>query len=150
MWEDAMQRLLILGGGTAGTMVANKLRRRLDRGDWQVTVVDHDDDHLYQPGLLFLPFGTIQAQQIVKPRRHFLPDGVDLVLGEIALVDADTNTVILARRPGTVLRPAGHRDWCESSPGSDSGDARSAVAAQRLRFLQSRRCDRAQGRPGEL
>ncbi|GID91606.1 oxidoreductase [Amorphoplanes digitatis] len=96
MWEDAMQRLLILGGGTAGTMVANKLRRRLDRGDWQVTVVDHDDDHLYQPGLLFLPFGTIQAQQIVKPRRHFLPDGVDLVLGEIALVDADTNTVILA------------------------------------------------------
>ncbi|MBB4762899.1 NAD(P)/FAD-dependent oxidoreductase [Amorphoplanes digitatis] len=91
-----MQRLLILGGGTAGTMVANKLRRRLDRGDWQVTVVDHDDDHLYQPGLLFLPFGTIQAQQIVKPRRHFLPDGVDLVLGEIALVDADTNTVILA------------------------------------------------------
>ena len=91
-----MKRLLILGGGTAGTMVANKLHRRLDGADWQITVVDHDDDHLYQPGLLFLPFGDIQAQQIVKPRRRFLPDGVELVLGEIARVDADANTVVLA------------------------------------------------------
>ena len=91
-----MKRLLILGGGTAGTMVANKLRRRLDRADWQITVVDHDDDHLYQPGLLFLPFGNLHAQQIVKPRQRFLPDGVDLVLAEVARVDAEVSTVVLA------------------------------------------------------
>ena len=53
-----MKRLLVLGGGTAGTMVVNKLRRRLDRARWQVTVVDQNDAHLYQPGLLFIPFGT--------------------------------------------------------------------------------------------
>jgi sulfide:quinone oxidoreductase len=91
-----MQRLLILGGGTAGTMVAAKLRRRLDPAGWQITVVDHDDDHLYQPGLLFLPFGDIQAQQIVKPRSRFLPDGVDLVIGEITRVDPDARTAVLA------------------------------------------------------
>jgi sulfide:quinone oxidoreductase len=91
-----MQRLLVLGGGTAGTMVANKLRRRLDSADWQITVVDHDDDHLYQPGLLYLPFGTIRSEQILKPRARFLPDGVDLVLGEIARVDADASMVRLA------------------------------------------------------
>jgi len=91
-----MRRLLILGGGTAGTMVANKLRRRLDGADWQITVVDHDDDHLYQPGLLWLPFGDIEPRQIVKPRQRFLPDGVDLVLGEIVRVDADANSVVLA------------------------------------------------------
>jgi len=91
-----MQRLVILGGGTAGTMVANKLRRRLGNADWQITVVDHDDDHLYQPGLLWVPFGDIEAEQIVKPRQRFLPGGVDLVLGEIERVDADANAVVLA------------------------------------------------------
>ena len=52
-----MNRLLVLGGGTAGTMVVNKLRHRLDRGQWQITVVDQNDTHVYQPGLLFVPFG---------------------------------------------------------------------------------------------
>lgn len=91
-----MRRLLILGGGTAGTMVANKLRRGLDRGDWRITVVDHDDDHLYQPGLLFLPFGKGEPGELVRPRRRLFADGVELVLAEIARVDADANTVILA------------------------------------------------------
>jgi sulfide:quinone oxidoreductase len=53
-----MRKLLILGGGTAGSMAANKLRRRLPATDWDVTVVDADDAHRYQPGYLFLPFGT--------------------------------------------------------------------------------------------
>jgi hypothetical protein len=46
-----MRRLVILGGGTAGTMVANKLRRRLPLDDWRITVIDGQRDHLYQPGL---------------------------------------------------------------------------------------------------
>jgi sulfide:quinone oxidoreductase len=91
-----MKRILILGAGTAGTMVANRLRRRLDRGDWQITVVDQDDTHLYQPGLLFIPFGGYRGAQVVKPRGRFLPDGVDLILGEISEVDAEAHTVALA------------------------------------------------------
>jgi sulfide:quinone oxidoreductase len=90
-----MKRLLVLGGGTAGTMVVNKLRRRLSREQWQITVVDRDDVHLYQPGLLFIPFGVYRPDDVVKPRRRFVPDGVDLVLGEIDRVDAAANTVTL-------------------------------------------------------
>ncbi len=90
-----MKRLLVLGGGTAGTMVVSKLRRRLDRAQWQITVVDQNNAHLYQPGLLFIPFGTYRPDEVVKPRRRFIPDGVDLVLGEIDRVDATTNTVAL-------------------------------------------------------
>jgi len=82
-----MQRLLVLGGGTAGTMAVNKLRRRLDPAQWQITVVDADDKHFYQPGFLFIPFGTYQASQVVKSRQRFLPAGVELVLGEIDVVD---------------------------------------------------------------
>jgi sulfide:quinone oxidoreductase len=90
-----MKRLLVLGGGTAGTMVVSKLRRRLDRAQWQITVVDQNDAHLYQPGLLFIPFGTYRPDEVVKPRRRHIPDGVDLVLGEIDRVDAATNRVAL-------------------------------------------------------
>jgi sulfide:quinone oxidoreductase len=88
--------LLVLGGGTAGTMVANKLRRRLDRRRWQVTVVDQDDDHVYQPGLLFVPFGGYRPAKLVKPRRRFLSHGVDLVVGEVDRVDPVANTVALS------------------------------------------------------
>ena len=90
-----MKRLLVLGAGTAGTMVVNKLRKRLDRSQWQITIVDQNDDHLYQPGLLFVPFGGYRPDDIVEPRRRFIPDGVDLVLGEIDRVNADGDTVRL-------------------------------------------------------
>ncbi|MGZ4449513.1 MAG: NAD(P)/FAD-dependent oxidoreductase, partial [Nocardioides sp.] len=90
-----MKKLLVLGAGTAGTMIANKLRRRLDPLDWQVTVVDRDDQHHYQPGYLFIPFGTYTRQQVVRSRHHFLADGVDLVLGEVDRVVADEDHVLL-------------------------------------------------------
>jgi sulfide:quinone oxidoreductase len=90
-----MRRLLVLGGGTAGTMVVNKLRKRLDRREWQVTIVDQDGTHLYQPGLLFLPFGGYRPEEIVKSRVRFIPDGVDLILGEIDRVDPDARSVRL-------------------------------------------------------
>jgi sulfide:quinone oxidoreductase len=94
--EKAMKRLVVLGSGTAGTMVANKLRPRLDRREWSITVVDQDGEHVYQPGLLLLPFGVYEPDELVKPRARFIPAGVDLVLGEIDLVDADANSVRLA------------------------------------------------------
>lgn len=90
-----MKRLLILGAGTAGTMIANKLYRRLDDGGWKITVVDRDDEHHYQPGYLFIPFGRYSRKQIVRPRQRFIPDGVDLVLGEIDCVIPDENYVLL-------------------------------------------------------
>jgi sulfide:quinone oxidoreductase len=86
----------VLGGGTAGTMAANKLRHRLGADDWSITVVDRDDDHLYQPGLLLLPFSDHPPDDLVKPRGRFLGDGVDLVLAEIDRVDAEARTVSLA------------------------------------------------------
>ncbi len=44
------KKLVVLGAGTAGTMVVNKLHRELDSSEWQITVVDKDDVHDYQPG----------------------------------------------------------------------------------------------------
>ena len=90
-----MNRLLILGGGTAGTMAANRLRRRLDSAAWKITVVEQSDTHHYQPGHLFIPFGIYLPRDVVKPLKRFIPAGVDLVCGEIDRVVADENRVLL-------------------------------------------------------
>jgi len=91
-----MKRLVILGGGTAGTMTANRLRHRLDTGQWRITVVDQDRDHMYQPGLLLLPFGRYDPADLVRPRQRFLARGVELVTGRIERVAAADGTVLLA------------------------------------------------------
>ena len=90
-----MRRLVVLGAGTAGTMVVNRLRRRLNRSSWQITVIDQDDAHLYQPGFLFIPFGVYQPHEVVRSRHRFIPDGVDLVFGEIDRVDPEACEVRL-------------------------------------------------------
>jgi sulfide:quinone oxidoreductase len=90
-----MKRLLVLGAGTAGTMVVNRLRPLLDPSEWSITIVDRDETHLYQPGFLFIPFGIYEASDVVKPRRRFIPEGVDLIISEIDAVDADSSTVTL-------------------------------------------------------
>jgi len=89
------RNLVILGGGTAGTMAANRLRRLLTEQDWSITVVDQDNSHCYQPGLLFVPFGTYTPAEIVKPRAKFLPSGVQLLTASVERVDADACTVLL-------------------------------------------------------
>ena len=91
-----MRRLLVLGAGTAGTMVVNKLRHRLAGDEWQITVVDQDEVHYYQPGYLFIPFGTYEPRDVVRPRRALLPSGVDVVIGQIDKVEPEQNKVLLA------------------------------------------------------
>ncbi len=78
-----MKKILILGGGTAGTMMANKLFKVLDRMEWEITIVDQHKTHYYQPGFLFIPFGIYKAEDVVRSRSEFIPKGVNLVIDEI-------------------------------------------------------------------
>ncbi len=87
-------RIVILGGGTGGTLVANRLHRLLGEGA-QITVVDRDDEHIYQPGLLFVPFGLADGEGIVRSRRAQLHAGIDFRLAEIDRVETTEDTVHL-------------------------------------------------------
>jgi len=88
-----MKKLLVLGAGTAGTMAVNKLRHRLDADEWQITVIDQDATHYYQPGFLFIPFGMYGRHDVVKPKRDFIPPGVEMIQAEIEEIEADHNRV---------------------------------------------------------
>jgi sulfide:quinone oxidoreductase len=91
--NENMKKLLILGAGTAGTMMANHLRRRLSSEDWHMTIIDRSEQHLYQPGLLFLPFGGYEESQILRPTASFIPKGVEFVCDEIDKVTPENNRV---------------------------------------------------------
>ena len=90
-----MKHLVVLGGGTAGTMAVNKLRPRLPRNEWTITVVDQSDTHYYQPGFLFIPFGIYRPDEVVKPRKRFIPEGAELIEAEIDRVVAEDSKVLL-------------------------------------------------------
>jgi sulfide:quinone oxidoreductase len=95
------KRIVILGAGTGGTLVANRLRRAYDTGEAEIVVVDQDDDHVYQPGLLFVPFGLAEPEELVRPRHRQLHDGIDFRQAAVDRVDLDAERVHLG--DGTAL-----------------------------------------------
>jgi sulfide:quinone oxidoreductase len=96
-----MKRIVILGGGTGGTLVANRLRRALSQDEASITVVDRDDRHVYQPGLIFVPFGMADASGIVRPRRRQLRGAIAFHESDVNSVDLESDLVHL--EDGTTL-----------------------------------------------
>jgi sulfide:quinone oxidoreductase len=98
---DVMARhIVVLGGGTGGTLIANRLRRRLEADD-VITVIDRDGKHLYQPGLLFVPFGRATAENITRSRVSQLHLGIGYHQSGADHVDLEARRVYL--EDGTVL-----------------------------------------------
>ena len=95
------KRVVILGGGTGGTLVANRLRRMFSLDELELTVVDQDDRHVYQPGLLFVPFGLAHSEDIVRPRQRQLHNDIEFLESAIERVEIEANKVHVA--DGTVL-----------------------------------------------
>ena len=92
----AKKQIVILGGGTGGTMTANRLSRQFGEDEAEIHVVDQDDRHVYQPGLLFVPFGLTELDEIVRPRRRQLRKGIVFHESEVESVALEDDRVLLA------------------------------------------------------
>ena len=90
-----MKKIVILGAGTAGTMVANHLTHLMDLNQWQITIVDEDTIHYYQAGYIFLPFGKGNEKALIKPKKDFIPSKVKMIEAKIELIQPENNKVIL-------------------------------------------------------
>ncbi len=88
-----MRKILILGSGAGGTIVANMLRRELSESEWEMTIIDRKEQHHYQAGYLFIPFGIYGEQDVIKPKKDFIPKGVDFVCDDITRIDAKERRV---------------------------------------------------------
>jgi len=90
-----MKTLLILGAGTAGTIMASTLRNKLPKGEWTITLVDRAPDHYYQPGYLFMPFGIYTENDVRRPMTRTVPRGIDYREADVDRIDAAANRVLL-------------------------------------------------------
>jgi sulfide:quinone oxidoreductase len=125
-----MKNLVILGAGTGGTTVANRVARKLPR-EWTVSVVDPEPLHLYQPGLLFLPFETGAEAPIRRARANTLKRGVRWVRDGVEKVDPKTRTVQLGEGDSLpydlLVIASGARTVPEETPGLVSHEWRRSV-----------------------
>jgi sulfide:quinone oxidoreductase len=96
-----MKKLLILGAGSAGTMAANRLHHMLNMDEWQITIVDQDPVHYYQPGYLLIPFGMYTKKDVIKPKTNFIPRHVKYIQSSIEMIEPDQNQARLTN--GMVL-----------------------------------------------
>ena len=126
-----MKQIVILGAGTAGTIVANKLTQTLDLNEWKITAVDQSDLHYYQPGFLFIPFGIYQKEDVIRPRRDYLPRSVETIIAQIDVIDPSNNQVRL--QTGRVLKydylivTTGSRIVPEETPGLTEHEWRKTI-----------------------
>lgn len=90
-----MKRIVILGAGTSGTMMLNKLSKALNLNEWKLTIVDKEEEHYYQPGFLFIPFGIYEKKDVIKPKNNFFPKEAEVIYSPIDRIDADQSTVYL-------------------------------------------------------
>jgi sulfide:quinone oxidoreductase len=91
-----VKNLVILGAGTAGTMMSNHLVKALPKDEWQINIVDQRKIHHYQPGYLFIPFGIYEEKDVIKPIKKFIPKGVNYIQKSIDKVSPDEDKVYLA------------------------------------------------------
>lgn len=90
-----MKKLLVLGAGSAGTMIANRMNRMLNHNEWQITIVDPDPVHYYQPGFLFMPFGIYGKKDVFEQRKKYLPGGVTYMQEKVEIIEPTHNKVRL-------------------------------------------------------
>jgi len=91
------KRILIVGGGLAGTIVANglcrQLREDLSAGTVVINMIGATDKHLYQPGLLYLPFGRARESELFRDQRKVLDRRVPYFIDPAKHIDVDKQVV---------------------------------------------------------
>jgi sulfide:quinone oxidoreductase len=94
------EHILIVGGGTGGTVLANRLAEKLaseiDSGDVRVTMVTDNEDHVYKPTFLYVPFGKKTTEDARRPVRELVDRRVDITYDRVTEVDTDAKQLTLA------------------------------------------------------
>ncbi len=90
-----MKRIVIVGGGTGGTLAANLLAKKLKGSEARISVISSSNRHLYQPGWLYVPFGRQDPRKLSRSERHLLNKKVQLLHGNVTGLDTEKQTVRL-------------------------------------------------------
>lgn len=122
-------RILIVGGGTGGTIIANNLARRLSNEisarKASLTLLSASDRHMYQPGLLYVAFGQMMPDELYRDERTLLESNIDFQVDPVAKFELDKNQVITesgkTHEYDILVIATGSRIMPRKIPGLDEG-----------------------------
>ncbi|QKY17370.1 FAD/NAD(P)-binding oxidoreductase [Halorubrum sp. CBA1229] len=97
------ERVVIVGGGTGGSVLANDLADRLepelDAGDVEVTLVNDGPDHVYKPVWLYVPFGQREPADGRRRLDELVDDAVDLRIDRVTDIDTEAKRLQFSDGP---------------------------------------------------
>lgn len=98
-----MKRVIVVGGGIAGTIVANRMARmmpeEIEKGEAEIVVLDKNEKHTYQPGQLLVPFNVQDPMELTKPERELLDHRIKFLhgqKGDVTKIDPANHSVVTA------------------------------------------------------
>jgi len=92
-----MKRIVIVGAGSAGVMAANRMRREFSRDGAEITIIERSDRHIYQPGFVTLLFDLDKPENLIRPTKDLLLQGINLIIDEVTSIDQKKNKVTTAK-----------------------------------------------------
>ena len=123
------KRIVIVGGGTGGTVAANLLARalynQLINGKVIISMIAEKEEHVYQPGFLYIAFDKVRPDEIVKKQKELIDSHINLFIDPAKKIDRDGNVVIT--ESGTefpydyLIVATGSRVVLEEIPGLSEG-----------------------------
>ena len=118
-------KILIVGGGMGGTILANNLARRLrselKTGKASITMLSASDKHMYQPGLLYVAVGKMNPSELYRDQVSLLESSIEFKVDPVTEFDLDNNCV--RTQSGTtynydiIVIATGSRTFAEGTPG---------------------------------
>lgn len=93
----ARGRVVVVGGGAAGLSIAARLARMLAEPD--ITLIDPATVHDYQPGYTMIAAGVFRPEEVRRPMRSLMPEGVKWLAGRVESIDARQCRVHVAGGP---------------------------------------------------
>ena len=90
-------KILIVGGGMGGTILANNLARRLRNelktGKASITMLSASDKHMYQPGLLYVAVGKMNPSELYRDQVSLLESSIEFKVDPVTQFNLDANSV---------------------------------------------------------
>ena len=138
-------RILVVGGGMGGTILANNLARRLSgeikAGKASITMLSASDKHMYQPGLLYVAVGKMTPDELYRDQVSLLESSITFRVDPVTKFNLKENNVVTESGKqydyDFIVISTGSRAHAEGTPGLDEHASQFYTEADALKMFKT-------------